>query len=125
MIMLTEVTSGMLVNMMSGHDMLPIMVSLAFSSMGIMISKRCNRLKPDIVEALQFLKCVYRCDLLFHEEPSTMFELNIGEYEDLQKAVEDDAKNLNKGWDGLIEDLGDDEGFVDYDGDDVFMQEIA
>jgi hypothetical protein len=43
----------------------------AFSSAGITISKRRNRLKPDIIEALQFLKCVYRHDLLFREEPTS------------------------------------------------------
>ena len=85
------------------------------------ISKRRNRLKPDIVEALQFLKCIYRRDLLFCEEPSTELELDIGEYEDILPAVEgDDAK---EGWDGLINDLGDDEGFVD-DDDDVFVLDI-
>jgi hypothetical protein len=37
----------------------------AFSSAGITISKRRNRLKKDIVEALQVLKCMIRRDLLF------------------------------------------------------------
>jgi hypothetical protein len=37
----------------------------AFSSAGITISKRQNRLKADIVEALQFLKCAFRRDLVF------------------------------------------------------------
>ena len=54
----------------------------AFSSAGITISKRRNRLKPDIVEALQFLKCIYRRDLLFREEPSTELEVELNEYED-------------------------------------------
>jgi hypothetical protein len=40
----------------------------ACSSAGITISKRRNRLKGDIVEALQFLKCVIRRDLLFRKE---------------------------------------------------------
>ena len=31
------------------------------------MSKRCNRLQADIVEALQFLKCVFHSDLIFHE----------------------------------------------------------
>ena len=39
----------------------------AFSSAGITISKRRNRLKADIVEALQCLKCLYHHDLLFRE----------------------------------------------------------
>ncbi len=37
----------------------------AFSSAGITISKRRNRLKGDIVEALQFLKCLVRKDLVY------------------------------------------------------------
>jgi hypothetical protein len=37
----------------------------AFSAAGIVITKRRNRLGADIVEALQFLKCLYRTDLLF------------------------------------------------------------
>ena len=39
----------------------------AFSSAGITISKRHNRLKPDIVEALQCLKCLYKNDLIFRD----------------------------------------------------------
>ncbi|KZT08270.1 uncharacterized protein LAESUDRAFT_618033, partial [Laetiporus sulphureus 93-53] len=35
----------------------------AFSSAGITITKRRNRLKGDIVEALQALKCAYRKNL--------------------------------------------------------------
>ena len=38
-----------------------------FSSAGITISKRRNRLKPDIVEALQCLKCLYKNDLIFRD----------------------------------------------------------
>ena len=54
------------------HDYLPIMASSvsserAFSSAGITISKRRNRLKPDIVKALQCLKCLYKNDLIFHD----------------------------------------------------------
>ena len=39
----------------------------AFSSTRITISKRCNRLKGDIVEALQILKCLFHHDLIFQE----------------------------------------------------------
>lgn len=47
------------------RDYLAIMASSvsserAFSSAGITITKRRNRLKGDVVEALQFLKCYYR-----------------------------------------------------------------
>jgi hypothetical protein len=47
------------------HDFLSVMAisvssERAFLSAGITISKRRNRLKPDIVEALQCLKCMIR-----------------------------------------------------------------
>ncbi|KAF8219437.1 hypothetical protein L208DRAFT_1340019 [Tricholoma matsutake] len=92
----------------------------AFSSVGITISKHRNWLKLDIVEALQFLKCIYRRDLLFHEEPSTELEVELDEYED---GVQGDAEKV--GWDELISDLADDKGFVDHDDDDVYVQDIA
>ncbi|PCH45150.1 hATC-domain-containing protein, partial [Wolfiporia cocos MD-104 SS10] len=61
------------------RDYLAVMASSvsserAFSSAGITISKRRNRLKADIVEALQFLKCAIRRDLLFCESPSLLTE---------------------------------------------------
>jgi hypothetical protein len=95
----------------------------AFSSAGITISKRRNRLKPDIVEALQFLKCLYRRDLLFREEPST--ELKVGiEREDLQNSA--GTHNPGEaGWDLLITDLAGDEDYADHDDEDVFVQEIV
>ncbi|PPR07905.1 hypothetical protein CVT24_002800 [Panaeolus cyanescens] len=37
----------------------------AFSSAGITISKRRNRLKGDVVEAIECLKCIFHHDLLF------------------------------------------------------------
>ena len=39
----------------------------AFSAAGITIGKRRNRLKGDIVEALQCLKCFLHRDLLFRD----------------------------------------------------------
>jgi hypothetical protein len=39
----------------------------AFSSAGITISKRRNRLGADIVEALQVLKCLIKRNLIFRE----------------------------------------------------------
>ena len=39
----------------------------AFSSAGLTISKQRNRLKGDIVEALQCLKCMYHNDLIFQD----------------------------------------------------------
>ncbi|KAF8231445.1 hypothetical protein L208DRAFT_1398902, partial [Tricholoma matsutake] len=79
----------------------------AFSSVGITISKCCNHLKLDIVEALQFLKCIYHHNLLFCEEPSTELKAELDEYED---GVQGDAEKV--GWDELISDHTDDEGFV-------------
>ncbi|KAH9008151.1 hypothetical protein EDB83DRAFT_2532167 [Lactarius deliciosus] len=79
-------------------------------------------LKPDIVEALQFLKCLYHCDLIFREEPSTSSE---PEVEVASKDhVEEDM--VGGGWDALIEDLEDleDKGYQDFDDDDVFVQSI-
>jgi hAT family C-terminal dimerisation region len=108
--------------------MLPIMASsvsseCAFSSAGITISKRRNRLKPDIIEALQFLKCMYRRELLFREEPSTVLEVE--EYDDPQGAGDGNLHDAEQvGWDGLVDDLADDEGFVDRDEDDVFVQDV-
>jgi hAT family C-terminal dimerisation region len=39
----------------------------SFSAAGITISKRCNQLKRDIVEALQCLKCLYHKNIIFCE----------------------------------------------------------
>ena len=46
----------------------------AFSSAGITLSKRCNRLQADIVEALQFMKCLFLRDLIFWEVRTTTEE---------------------------------------------------
>ena len=92
----------------------------AFSSAGITISKCHNCLKLDIVKALQFLKCIYCCDLLFCEEPSTELEVELDEYEG---NVQGNAEKV--GWNELISDLVDDEGFVDHDDDNVYVQDVA
>jgi len=111
-------------------DHLPVMASSvssehAFLSAGITICKRCSQLKPDIVKALQFIKCLYRQELLFREEPSTAFE---GE-EELFEVIGDAARGEEgaegeKGWDGLVGDLQDNKGFQGFDADDVFVQTI-
>jgi hypothetical protein len=117
------------------RDMLPIMASSvsserAFSSAGITISKRRNRLKPDIVEALQFLKCSYHHNLLFREEPSTQIDADELEYQN--EDVDDEGtvsgkKEGNPGsavWDGMLEDVVDDEVVivnVDEDADSVMV----
>ena len=46
----------------------------AFSAAGITISKCCNKLKEDIVEALQCLKCLYCEELIFCEVLSSKDE---------------------------------------------------
>ena len=86
-------------------DYLPVMVSSvssehAFSARGITISKRHNRLKGDIVKALQVVKCALRKDLLVRlPMPSSQLE-QLEEAEDdneellcqdsLQKQLKDD-----------------------------------
>lgn len=66
----------------------------AFSSGGITISKRRNRLKGDIVEALQFLKCLIRRDLMFREPLDEMDE---------------DSSEDEEGWDNILDDTEDNE----------------
>lgn len=48
-----------------------------FSSAGITISKHHNRLKGDIVKALQFLKCAILKDLLQVQQPISVLELEL------------------------------------------------
>ena len=64
------------------RDFLSIMASsvlseCAFSSAGITISKHHNQLKADIVEALQCLKCLIKCNILFQDSdnPSVIVAL--------------------------------------------------
>jgi hypothetical protein len=69
-------------------DHLAIMTSLfssewAFSSAGITISKCHNHLKGDIVEALQFLKCLICHELVFCADPSVSLEGDEDEDEDI------------------------------------------
>ena len=96
------------------------------SSAGITISKHHNQLKPDIVEALQFLKCLYHHDLLFCEEPSS--ELKVGMEGEGLKDSDCNASTCNPGgagWDLLITDLAGDEDYADHDDEHVFVQEIT
>jgi hypothetical protein len=83
----------------------------AFSSAGITISKRRNRLKDDIVEALQILKCFYQNDLIFREvltsteeemdmELEPTLDVDIGEQED-------DREEFS--WDQLLEEEDEDD----------------
>lgn len=80
-----------------------------FSQGGITISKRRSRLKGDIVEALQCIKCAIRHDLLFRERaPSSISETEEVSDQDLEDAgaiqdpglEESDVEEVS--WDGLL-----------------------
>lgn len=76
----------------------------AFSQGGITISKRRSRLKGDIVEALQCLKCLLRHDLLFQAVVD-------GDSDDEGKDdghVSDVGDDVKDGWDCFVEDDSDD-----------------
>jgi hypothetical protein len=86
----------------------------AFSSAGITISKRRNRLKADIVEALQCLKCMFKRNLMFREadDPTVSME---------RQLISEGTTALNKtqdsdGWDNMVVDLAEDDCLLD-DGD--------
>jgi hAT family C-terminal dimerisation region len=80
----------------------------AFSSAGITISKRRNRLKKDIVEAIQCLKCMYHNDLIFRK-----VETIVDEEKEMDKDFElamdnDEVKSDLDGqfsWDQIVIDL--------------------
>ena len=88
------------------HDYLSVMATSvsserAFSSAGITISKRRNRLKGDIVEALQCLKCLIRHDLLFREDPSVLSE--IAAVNDIASVLSvSQEEGAGEGWDELM-----------------------
>jgi hypothetical protein len=42
-----------------------------------------NRRKPDIVEALQFMKCIFGREHLFRDEPRTALEAEEKSFEDI------------------------------------------
>lgn len=103
------------------QDYLPIMASSVsservFSSAGITVSKRRNRLKADIVEALQFLKCSIRQDLLHRAPaPSSAVELDLQKAEENADVEAEDDELMEepqkepRPWDDLLEDDSDDE----------------
>lgn len=59
----------------------------AFSSAGITLSKNCNQLKGDVIEALQCLKCMYYNNLIFHEVVVATEEGKVLEDMDLELAL--------------------------------------
>lgn len=81
----------------------------AFSSAGITISKRRNRLKGDIVEALQFMKSMYQKDLLLPEKaPTSLLEIQL-ELEEEENAVEKVQVEAAKSWDSILLDVDTDQ----------------
>ena len=66
---------------------------------------------------------MYCCELLFQEEPSTV--LKVEEYDDLQGAGYSNLHDAEQvGWNGLVDDLADDKGFINHDEDDIFVQDV-
>ena len=93
-------------------DYLAIMASSvsserAFSSAGLTLSKHCNRLKGDIVEALQCLKCMYHNDLIFCEVVQATEEEAGLEEMDLELATDATAVEEGFTWDQLLVDNDD------------------
>ena len=67
----------------------------------------------------------YHRDLLFREEPSTALETEES-FEGLGDVLRGEGGTEDeKGWDGLVGNLQDDESFQDVDGDNVFVQTIV
>ena len=112
----------------------------AFSSAGITISKRRNRLKGDIVEALQGLKCLIREDLLFREipgmdEPDDENDADTSAQTDSVRggadkvsghvSAEGDAVDEDDSWDKLVDTLDDEHNVLDSDSDDVYVQDVS
>ncbi len=96
------------------RDHLAIMASSvsserAFSSAGITISKRRNRLKPDVVEALQCLKFMIKRDLFFRFDPSIAADEM--QEEEAASGLDSEVSDKNgKSWDEMwIVDNDDDE----------------
>ena len=99
------------------RDYLAVMASSvsserAFSSAGITISKRRNRLKGDIVEALQCMKAIYNGGLLFREVKSSSEvekELDDQIIADSDDSLEDTLHQADEfSWDSLVIDIDSD-----------------
>ena len=74
----------------------------AFSAAGITISKRRSRLKGDIVEALQCLKCMIRNHLIFRLDPSMSVVTEIEEEdESLETVSESGIGDVLAAWDDV------------------------
>lgn len=93
----------------------------AFSQGGITIRDQCTRLKADVVEALQFLKCTLRDDLLMQGSiPSSKdeAELELEEEYELEGTTIDAGSEGQKqlSWD-IILDEDDDDLYYETDND--------
>jgi|SRR5258705_9049580 hypothetical protein len=86
----------------------------AFSAAGITIGKRRNRLKGDIVEALQCLKCLIHRDLIFRDVPIASdleADLDTDVIDiDPSDSAEIVAEADNFSWDQILDDEEEDEG---------------
>ena len=91
----------------------------AFSSTGITISKRCNRLNGDIVEALQCLKSLNSQDVMSTVFPNVADEERFLDDADRQPAnregTANEAVDDDKNWtlEGIAEDTEDNDDLVD------------
>jgi hypothetical protein len=86
----------------------------AFSQGGIMITKWCNQLKGDIVEALQCVKCSLRNELIFQEPgPSSLTEEVSEDSKHETDGLEVEPADDEPGWDTLI--LGEEDSESDVD----------
>lgn len=91
-----------------------VSIERASSSAGITIGKHHSRLRLDIVGTLQFMKCTYRRELLFHHEPSTALEAAeelFHFFEGISDAVRGErGAEGESGWGGLVGDPQDNAG---------------
>ena len=71
------------------------------------------------------MKCLYRQELLFHEEPSTTQQAE--EDLDLEPQLENktNSQESQQSWDDGIDDFPDDESFPDINNNEVFVQTIT
>ena len=83
----------------------------AFSSAGITISKWHSHLKGDILEALQFLKCLLRKDLIVCTDPSIASDTDPEDDELIEVGNGPLAPQteLSASWDELLLDEEDDD----------------
>ena len=119
------------------RDHLSIMASSVLSEhtfllAGITISKQQNRLKGDIVKALQSLKCAIWEELLFREIPGGIFESEDDEDEAKASAtvapvteVDTEVFSDDKdSWDALVDDLDGECNVLDDEDEDVYVQNV-